>query len=91
MNCDVVLSLGSDMMLLWLWHWLAAEAPIRPLAWEFAYTAPEARHKKKTKIKCMDFLQHTQHYWLLFENFLASRDCAKCLKTINFINHIKIQ
>ena len=25
---------GLDLVLLWLWHRLAATAPIRPLAWE---------------------------------------------------------
>ena len=27
----------EDPVLLWLWCWLAATAPIRPLAWEPAY------------------------------------------------------
>ena len=28
---------GLDLALLWLWHRLAAAAPIRPLAWELPY------------------------------------------------------
>ena len=30
---------GSDLALLWLWHWLVAAAPILPLAWELLYAA----------------------------------------------------
>ena len=28
---------GSDLVLLWLWHGLAATVPIQPLAWELPY------------------------------------------------------
>ena len=31
--------LGSDPVLLWLWCWLAASAPIQPLAWELPHAA----------------------------------------------------
>ena len=34
MSCGVGHRRGSDAVLLWLWHWLAAVAPMRPLAWE---------------------------------------------------------
>ena len=34
MSCDVGHRHGSDPTLLWLWHGLAAVAPIRPLVWE---------------------------------------------------------
>ena len=37
-------------MLLWLWHRLAASAPIQPLAWELPY-ATGAAIKKKEKIE----------------------------------------
>uniref|UniRef100_A0A8W4F6E9 Abnormal spindle-like microcephaly-associated protein homolog n=1 Tax=Sus scrofa TaxID=9823 RepID=A0A8W4F6E9_PIG len=45
---------SSDSALLWLWHGLAATAPIRPLAWEPPYAAGVAqemakRQKKKRK------------------------------------------
>ena len=36
MSCGVVCRHGSDPALLWLWHRLAATAPIQPLAWEVA-------------------------------------------------------
>ena len=39
MSCDVGQRCGSDPMLLWLWHRLAATAPIGPLAWELPYAA----------------------------------------------------
>ena len=36
--------------MLWLWHRLAATAPIRPLAWEPPYGVGEAKkNSKKTK------------------------------------------
>ena len=38
---------GSDPALLWLWHRLAATAPIRPLAWEPPYAAGAALKSKK--------------------------------------------
>ena len=31
---------SSDLSLLWLWHRLAAAAPIQPLAWEPPYVIP---------------------------------------------------
>ena len=37
MSCGVGRSRGLDPKLLWLWHSLAAIAPIRPLAWEPSY------------------------------------------------------
>ena len=42
---------GSDPALLWLWHRLAATAPIRPLAWDTPYVVGVALEKKKTKMK----------------------------------------
>ena len=43
---------GSDLALLWLWHRLAATAPIQPLAWEPPYATGVALEKtKKTKKK----------------------------------------
>ena len=38
---------GSDTVLLWLWCWPAATAPIRPLAWEPPYAVSAALKKKK--------------------------------------------
>ena len=54
MSCGVGCRHESDPALLWLWHRLAATAPIRPLAWEPPYAmevAPEKAKKKKKKIK----------------------------------------
>ena len=42
---------GSDSALLWLWHRLAATAPIRPIAWEPTYAAGAALEKTKRKKK----------------------------------------
>ena len=38
------------MLFLWLWHRLAAVAPIRSLAWELPYAVGEAPQKKTRKI-----------------------------------------
>ena len=52
MSRGVGLRHGSDLALLWLWHRLAATAPIRPLAWEPLYAMGAALEKtKKTKKK----------------------------------------
>ena len=37
--------------MLWLWHRLAATAPIQPLAWELPYAAGVAVKKKKKKVQ----------------------------------------
>ena len=37
MDCGVGCRCGSDSV--WLWHWLAAAAPIGPLDWELPYAA----------------------------------------------------
>ena len=45
---------SSDVAFLWLWHTLAARAPIRPLAWEPSYAeraAQEMAKRPKTKKK----------------------------------------
>ena len=42
---------GSDSVLLWLWHRLAAVAPIQHKAWELPYVAGVALKSKKEKEK----------------------------------------
>ena len=49
MSCGVGRRRSSDLVLLWLWCRPAAIAPIRPLAWEFPYTAGEALKRQKKK------------------------------------------
>ena len=46
MSCGV----GSDPMLLWLWHRPAAVAPIQPLVWEPPYATGGALKKRQKKI-----------------------------------------
>jgi len=41
----------KDPALLWLWHRLAATAPIRPLAWEPPYATGAALKKKDKRPK----------------------------------------
>ena len=41
--------LGSDPVLLWLWHRLAAAAPIQLLAWELPFATGVALKSKKKK------------------------------------------
>ena len=49
MSCGVGQRHSSDPMLLWLWHRLAAIAPIQPLTWELSYATGAAIKKKKKK------------------------------------------
>ena len=44
MTCGIGRRRGSDPALLWLW--LAAVAPIQPLAWEFLYAVGATLKKK---------------------------------------------
>ena len=50
MSCGVGYRCTSDLM--WLWLWLAAIAPIHPLAWELSYAMGVAlKSKKQNKTK----------------------------------------
>ena len=50
MSCGGGCRRGSDLALLWLWHRLAAVAPMRPLAWEPPYAMGTTLEKtNKTK------------------------------------------
>ena len=49
MSCGVGHRHGLDLALLWLWHRLAATAPIRLLAWEPPYEAGAALKRQKNK------------------------------------------
>ena len=51
MGCGENHRCGPDPVLLWLWHKLAAVAPIRPLAGEPPYAVGVALKKKKKKEK----------------------------------------
>ena len=51
MSCGVGHRCGSDLVLLWLWHRLAATALTGPLAWEPPYAAGVALKRQKTKKK----------------------------------------
>ena len=58
-SCVVGCGCRLDLALLWLWHRLAAVAPIRPLAWESPYAAGAALKSKKKK---KDFTYHPKKY-----------------------------
>ena len=69
MSCGVAPRRGLDPTLLWLWHWPAAVAPIRPLAWElpyatdvYAFFGPKKQKKKKKKIHAPLCSYSQQHY-----------------------------
>ena len=53
MTCGVGHRRGSDLavVVVWLWHRLAAIAPIRPLAWEPPYTAGVALKRQQQQKK----------------------------------------
>ena len=50
---------GSDPVLLWLWHRLAAVAPVRPLVWEPPDAMSIALKRKKEKRKKRNYLENT--------------------------------
>ena len=56
MSCGVGHRLGLDPVLLWLWLWSEAAAPIRPLACELPYAMGTALKRQKQKQKKMEFL-----------------------------------
>ena len=47
----------KDLALLWPWCRMAATAQIGPLAWELPYVMGAALKDKKTKKKCIYFLE----------------------------------
>ena len=47
MSCGVSHRHGSDPALPWLWHRLAAAAPIPPLAWALTYASGVALERKR--------------------------------------------
>ena len=60
---------GSDPVLLWLWHRLAAIAPITPKSETFhvAQVRPKKRKKNKKKKKMMWYI-NTMEYYSAIEN-----------------------
>jgi len=61
-SCGVGCRRGSDLVLLCLWHRLAATAPIRPLAWEPPYATGVALEKTKTKTKTKTKNRHADQW-----------------------------
>ena len=57
MSCGVGHKHGSDPSLLWLWHRLAATAPIGPWAWEPPCASSAAL--KREKKNCNEVSPHT--------------------------------
>ena len=52
MACGIDHRRGLDPALLWLWHWPAAAAPIRPLAWQVPYAVRVVLKGQKKKKEC---------------------------------------
>ena len=50
-SCGIGHRCGLDPMLLWLWHRLAATAPIGPLVWEPPYAEGVALKRQKDQKK----------------------------------------
>ena len=61
MSCGVGCRSGLDPVLLWLWHRLAATAPIRPLAWEPPHAPGEAQEMAKRQKKKLVGTYQTTH------------------------------
>ena len=65
MSCAVGGRHGSDLVLLWLWHRLAAAALIRPLAWKPQYAAGMALKRQKKK-KSYDVYHMATMRWIRY-------------------------
>ena len=64
MSCGIGHRHGSDLVLLWLWHRLAAAALIGPLAWEPPYAVGVPPQKKD---KTININQHKSFpVWIFF-------------------------
>ena len=62
MSCGVGLRQGSDLMLLWLRHKLAAKALILPLAWAPQYVMGAAlKRPKKNGVGIISIMQNKNH------------------------------
>ena len=75
MSCGVGRRCGLDLVLLWLWGWLAATAPIQPLAWALPYAMGAALKKKtndkkrKKKETIHNLKENVAQYWFLTNHF----------------------
>ena len=65
MSCGVGHRCDLNPTLLWLWHRLAALAPIQPLAWELTYATDAALKSEKKFIILLDINRS------LFKHFLT--------------------
>ena len=70
LSCSIGCRHSLDPAWLWLWRRLAAVDPIRPLAWELAYTtgAPLKKKRQKKKKKLGKF-EHYRIFYILTEIF----------------------
>ena len=71
MSCGVGRRCDSDLALLWLWHRLAATAPIQPLAWELPYVTSAALKRERERerdevvpLECGEMSGHAK-VWVL--------------------------
>ena len=83
MSCGVGCRLGSDLELLWLWHRLAAPAPIRPLAWEPPYVSGAAVKKQKTKNKNKNKNKNKKN--LMLREYLFLKSSSYFILVLSFI------
>ena len=84
MSCGEGCRCGLDPELLWLWHRLAATAPIRPLAWEPPCAKDEALQKVKRQKNKNENKQQQQKplqltvsaFELCLDHFIAIADLS---------------
>ena len=81
MSCGVGCRRNSDPTLQWLWHRLAAIAPMRPLAWEPPYAAGAALEKAKRQkiiIIILILVLSTEASWCILEMILKHKQGQAC-------------
>ena len=69
-SCGVDRRHGSDLAWLWLWHWLAATAPIQPLSWKPLYAMGLAL--KKIKLQHWKLENNDNTFKIMKEMFSTS-------------------
>ena len=100
MSCGVSHKCGSDPTLPWLWHRVAAAAPIRPLACELPYATGTTLKRKRrifykwnhTIYKLLGlsfFIQHNS--WRFIEIVVYINNSLSLLGVIYIFNHFPVK
>ena len=82
-SCGVGRRLNSDPALPWLWHRLAAAAPVGPLVWFFSYATHTTLKTKKKKKNSEVLIQATT--WMKLEKHYVKEVRHRKKRRINMV------